>query len=33
MLKEIFFNRMDQEYESILAMLNSMEKSYQKFCF
>jgi four helix bundle protein len=28
-----FFNRMDEEYESILAMLNSMEKSYQKFCF
>ncbi len=32
-VKGDFFNRMDQEYESILAMLNSMEKSYQKFCF
>jgi four helix bundle protein len=32
-VKRDFFDRMDQEYESILAMLNSMEKSYQKFCF
>ncbi len=28
-----FFGRMDQEYEGILAMLNAMEKTYQKFCF
>jgi len=27
------FHHLDQEYESILAMLNSMEKSHEKFCF
>ncbi len=32
-IKEDCFNKLDQEYESILAMLNSMEKSHEKFCF
>ena len=27
------FHYLDQEYEGILAMLNAMEKSYDKFCF
>jgi len=27
------FLSLDQEYESILAMLNSMERSHDKFCF
>ena len=27
------FLRMDQEYEGILAMLNSMDKNHDKFCF
>ncbi len=32
-LKKDTYNRIDQGYEGILAMLNAMEKSYQKFCF
>lgn len=32
-IKEDCFSKLDQEYESILAMLNSMEKSHEKFCF
>lgn len=32
-ITEDSFNKLDQEYESILAMLNSMEKLYQKFCY
>lgn len=32
-VKKDFFDQMDQEYESIQAMLNSMEKSHSKFCF
>ena len=27
------FHRLDEEYEGILAMLNAMEKSHDKFCF
>jgi four helix bundle protein len=27
------FRYLDQEYEGILAMLNAMEKSHDKFCF
>ena len=27
------FRRLDEEYEGILAMLNAMEKSHEKFCF
>jgi len=27
------FNSLDQEYESIIAMLNSMERNSEKFCF
>jgi four helix bundle protein len=27
------FEQLDREYEKILAMLNSMEKSHDKFCF
>ena len=27
------FHRLDEEYEGILAMLNAMEKSHEKFCF
>ncbi len=27
------FNKLDREYEGILAMLNAMEKSHEKFCF
>src|SRR3990172_3390793 len=27
------FRRLDLEYEGILAMLNAMEKSHDKFCF
>lgn len=27
------FRRFDEEYEGILAMLNAMEKSHEKFCF
>jgi four helix bundle protein len=32
-INEDSFKELDQEYESILAMLNSMEKSHVKFCF
>lgn len=27
------FNNLDDEYEQIIAMLNSMEKNAEKFCF
>ncbi|NTW58976.1 MAG: four helix bundle protein [Nitrospirae bacterium] len=27
------FRRLDEEYEGIMAMLNAMEKSHEKFCF
>jgi len=27
------FNRLDSEYEEIIAMLNGMEKNADKFCF
>lgn len=27
------FNEFDNEYEQIIAMLNSMEKNSEKFCF
>lgn len=27
------FNRLDNEYEEIIAMLNGMEKNSDKFCF
>jgi len=32
-IKKDVFEQLDQEYESILAMLNSMEKSHDKFCY
>ncbi len=32
-LKKDTFDKIDQEYEGILAMLNATEKSYQKICF
>jgi len=32
-IKDDTFEQLDREYESILAMLNSMEKSHDKFCF
>lgn len=32
-MDEDIFNRLDLEYENILAMLNSMEMKADKFCF
>ena len=32
-MDEDTFNRLDSEYENILAMLNSMEMKADKFCF
>ena len=32
-MDEDTFNRLDLEYENILAMLNSMEMKADKFCF
>jgi four helix bundle protein len=32
-LSHAHFEQLDTEYESILAMLNSMEKNSAKFCY
>jgi four helix bundle protein len=32
-INDEIFRYLDQEYEGILAMLNAMEKSHDKFCF
>jgi four helix bundle protein len=32
-LKEESFQRLDQEYEEIIAMLNAMERNAAKFCY
>ncbi len=32
-IEENIFNEIDNEYEQILSMLNSMEKNANKFCF
>ncbi|MCL5021324.1 MAG: four helix bundle protein [Bacteroidetes bacterium] len=32
-LKEEIFKELDQEYEAIISMLNSVEKNAEKFCF
>jgi four helix bundle protein len=32
-IEEKTFNELDTEYEKVIAMLNSMEKNADKFCF
>jgi four helix bundle protein len=32
-IKKSIFDELDDEYEQILSMLNSMEKNADKFCF
>ena len=32
-IKQSTFNELDDEYEQIIAMLNSMEMNAEKFCF
>jgi len=32
-IEQPIFNELDDEYEQIIAMLNSMEMNAEKFCF
>ncbi|MBW2020350.1 MAG: hypothetical protein JRI58_12450 [Deltaproteobacteria bacterium] len=32
-IEECVFDELDKEYEQLIAMLNSMEMSAEKFCF
>ncbi|MBT8763377.1 hypothetical protein KFV02_05475 [Desulfohalobiaceae bacterium Ax17] len=32
-IDKLLFDELDSEYESIILMLNSMERNAEKFCF